>query len=86
MLACSEERCELSAALIPAVNEYRAALGRMSCPARKRLYSSLAVRKDVGMIPIDIENECAVSVVSVKVATILVGFNEKARLAADVHW
>jgi hypothetical protein len=38
------------------------------------------------MIPIDIENECAVSVVSVKVATILVSLNEKARLAADVHW
>ena len=86
MLACSEHCCELSAALIPAVNEYRAALGRMTCPARKCFYRSLAVGKDVGMIPIDIENERAVSVVSVKVATILVGFNEKARLAADVHW
>ena len=86
MLACSEERCELSAALIPAVDEDCTARRRICCPARKRLYSSLAVGKDVGMIPIDIENERAVSVVSVKVATILVGFNEKARLAADVHW
>jgi hypothetical protein len=38
------------------------------------------------MIPINIENKRSVSVVGVKVATILVGFNEKARLAADVHW
>jgi hypothetical protein len=86
MLACSEERCELGATLIATVDEYRAALGRMGCPARKRFYRSLAVGKDVGMIPIDIENERAVSAVGVKVATILVSLNEKARLAADVHW
>jgi hypothetical protein len=86
MLSRSEERCELSAALIPAVDEDRTVRRWICCPACKRLYSSLAVRKDVGMIPINIENKRSVSVVGVKVATILVGFNEKARLAADVHW
>jgi len=86
MLSRSEDRCELSAALIPAVDEDRTVRRWIDCPARKRFYGGLAVGKDVGMIPIDIENERAVSAVGVKVATIFVSLNKKAGLAADVHW
>ena len=55
----------------------------MSRPACKGLYSGLAVGKDIGMIPIHIENQRTICTVGIKVATVLISLNDKACICAN---
>ncbi len=85
MIATLERSCHLGSTEVGNIHDEGSPLKNRSHPLKEGTNDGGAIGEDVRMVPVRVEDQGSISVIWVKISTVLVRFDYEARLGAEMN-